>query len=611
MVTQKLDYEPGDNNQFHDIECITATRDTWNNCDGGVHVQPSWYDSANVSDNYTYDECVKNNQDYVHLDAAVVAEVKVPVTEIISSDDEDDDVNIIIGKHGVGDDSYQDFIDSYLDKDSALNNEIKILVSEIVHRNINMRNYQENTVTIFAQQTPIPIPIDTAISPQLSAHVWGLEHNYKKFNIRHSESFNKLVNNYMKPVNRTSNHSDFGKTIAFFSAVYENLSKSTTTLTNRGQNKINLPRFQKNTNGASVESAMSVEHTDADLEEGEISGNESQWKQLINKNLFFKDFSVIILHDGEFIDAAIHGKYSSISEVLKKYDPTVIYCMGNERDPINAFVNYKYQPFYSVLRSRIRYVTGSLFRSNSTLMFCPQNAKFCSFCRCIDTILTHYININITNIIPLEFSEKNINKYPKINRPKRTSPYYRLGGMSDNYRERAIRRNASEPYKPSQYDETYVRDVRHGTYPKIPRYRQNSKQLISHLHNEPRYTEILSNTNQFYARPPEPLLSNIIDEYQHPRHIPYKILHSGYRMQLRPRNSTDRLKRTITVKQAYKNNLNYDGYRYKRRRKTRRQLFARVSCRTEISVEITRLKLAVTFATPDIWTIPRQWRNIK
>jgi len=564
MVTQKLDYEPGDDNQFNDIECITTTPD---NADGGVHVQPSWYDDANVSDYYTYDQCVTNHQDSLHLDVAVMADVEVPVTEIISSDDEDDDVNIIIGKHGMGDDTYQDFIDSHLDKESALNNEIKILVSEIVHRNINMRNNQENTVTIFAQQTPIPIPIDTVISPQLSTHVWGLEHNYKKFNIRHSESFNKLVNNYMKPVNRTSNHSDFGKTIAFFSAVYENLSKSTTTLTNRGQNKTNLPRFQKNTNGASVESAMSVEHTDADLEEGEIPGNRSQGKRLINKNLFFKDFSVIILHDGEFIDAAIHGKYSSISEVLKKYDPTVIYCMGNERDPINAFVNYKYQPFYSALRSRIRYVTGSLFRSNSTLMFCPQNAKFCSFCRCIDTILTHYININITNIIPLEFSEKNINKYPKINRPNCTSAFDRLGGMSDNCRkhhEPVIRRNTSE-HKPSQYDDKYVRDVQRGTYPKIPRFRKNSKQLMSHLNNEPRYTEILSNTNQFYCHPPEPLLSNIIDELQHPKRIPYKILHSGYRMKLSPRNSTDRLKRTITAKQAYKNNLNYDGYRYKRR----------------------------------------------
>jgi len=515
MATQELDFEPFDDSRFSDIECITNIPDTGNNC------------------------------------------------EIISSDDDEaGDVNIIIGKHGMGDDSYQDCIDSRLDKDSALNNEIKILVSEIVHRNINIRNNQENTVMIFAQQTPIPMPMDTVISPQLTAHVWGLEHNYKKFNIRHSESFNRLVKNYMKPVNRTPTHPDFGKTIAFFSAVYENLSKSTTTLTNRCQN--NVQRFRKNTNGASVESALSVEHADADLEEGEISENKSQWQQIINKNLFFKDFSVIILHDGEFIDAAIHGKYSSISEVLKKYNPTIIYCMGNERDPINAFVNYKYQPFYSALRSRIRYVTGTLFRSSSTLMFCPQNANFCSFCRCIDTILTHYININITNIIPLEFSERNINKYPKTNRTNRISAHARLGGIAGKYPKHQERWNLSERRKPNQHDDTYGPDVQRDTCSKIPRFRQNSKRLLSNLHDEPHYTDQINNTYQFYARPTAPLLSNIIDELQLPKRIPYKIIHSNYRMKLNQRNSTDRFKRTITPKQAYTNNLNHDGYRYKR-----------------------------------------------
>jgi len=90
LVTQELDYEPGDeNHQFNDIECVINTRDARNddNGDGGVHVKPSWYDDVNVSDNDNRltDQCVTNDQDFLHLN------VDVTTDDVGDGDDDDDD----------------------------------------------------------------------------------------------------------------------------------------------------------------------------------------------------------------------------------------------------------------------------------------------------------------------------------------------------------------------------------------------------------------------------------------------------------------------------------------------------------------------------------------
>ncbi|MGI4816401.1 MAG: hypothetical protein ACRYE7_00175 [Janthinobacterium lividum] len=580
MATQVLDYEPENDVLLSDIESVVMTTpDTRDRRVDSVDVQPSWYDrdDTNVLENRgrPAEQCVLNNRDgnAQRIDVGVTSNATVPEMEIIDSDseeydddDDDDSVNIIIAKHGMDDSAYHDFIDSSVDHDSALNNEIKTLVSDIVHRNINVQNNQENTVTIFAQQTPIPIPMDTVISPLLAAHVWGLERNYQKFIMRHHESFNKLIVNYMKPTSQTLNQPDFGTTVAFFSAVYENLSKTTTTITNN--KNTGLQKFENNTNNnASAKFELLAEYGNGGPEEGEISENMPQWKQFTKQNLFFKDFSVIIIRNGEFIDAAIHGKYGSVTAVLKKYDPKIIYCIGNERDPIDAFINYKYQPFYSALKSRVRYITGSLFRSNSTLMFCPNNAKYCSFCRCVDTILTHYITVNINKIIPIAFSENNFNGYNKKYRHKYTSVYDRLGGKSDGYlkyQEPGIQRIVvSEHRKPDQCDNTNFRNVRGGAYPKPRMSRQNFKHsTISRLRrrDEPRYKRIVLDASQLYTRPPAARLSDMIDDAQHPTRMPYNILHSRHRMRLGPRVTADRLNRTITEKHTRKNNYNYNGY---------------------------------------------------
>lgn len=279
-------------------------------------------------------------------------------------DGEDDGINIIINNNLMSD-NYNSYVNDVIQEDLELNIEIKKLINE----SVKQRGYYDRAVvTLYAQDTTIPISTDTVISSRLVNHVWGTEYPYKQFDLKNSECFNAMLQKYRCAMNELSLDGD--DYVAFFATIYENM--------------------QKNNNGV----------------DQRTSSTNTALMQNRCKNLhFFKKFAIIVLRHGKFVDAAIHGRYSNITDVLKKYKPTRVYCSGSEHDTIDAFLKFKYQPFYNELSGRVRYIGTTLIRNQTSVMFCSQNLRFCAFCRAIDTILTYYTNLQQQRLIPTIISD--------------------------------------------------------------------------------------------------------------------------------------------------------------------------------------------------------------
>lgn len=279
-------------------------------------------------------------------------------------DEEEDGINIIINNNLMSD-NYNLYVNDVIQEDLELNIEIKKLINE----SVKQRGYYDRAVvTLYAQDTTIPISTDTVISSRLVNHVWGTEYPYKQFDLKNFECFNVMLQKYRCAMNELSLDGD--DYVAFFATIYENM--------------------QKNNNGI----------------DQRTSSNTTLVQNRCKNLHFFKKFAIIVLRHGKFVDAAIHGRYSNITDVLKKYQPTRVYCSGSEHDTIDAFLKFKYQPFYNELNGRIRYIGTALIRNQTSVMFCSQNLRFCAFCRAIDTILTYYTNLQQQRLIPAIISDK-------------------------------------------------------------------------------------------------------------------------------------------------------------------------------------------------------------
>lgn len=283
-------------------------------------------------------------------------------------DDDDDGINIIIQNNSMSD-NYDQYMNDIIHEDLELNVEIKKLINENAQQHQQLNYSDRPVITLYAQETTIPISVDTVISSRLSDHVWGTEHPYKQFVLKNKDCFNVMLRKYHHAMNESNELSDGDEYVAFFATIYENMQKNNSIMDQRA-----------------VMTSSSIQNRFKNLH-------------------FFNKFAVIVLRQGKFVDAAVHGHYSSITHVLKRYNPTRIYCVGSELDTIDAFLKFKHQPFYGELGgTRVRYIGRSLIHNRTSVMFCPLNLRFCAFCRAIDTILTYYTNLRQHRLIPTVIS---------------------------------------------------------------------------------------------------------------------------------------------------------------------------------------------------------------
>lgn len=209
-----------------------------------------------------------------------------------------------------------------------------------------------NKIVIVAENIPIPISANTELSTRLREHIWGVEtYNYKPFELRQRDLFNTVIREMVKD----KKYPDYGEYVAFFAAIYNKFSSTTP----QNRHKHNTANRQSTSTGP---------------------------KPL----LFYHEFTLMILRNGEFVDAAIHSMHNSVNGLIEKYKPTKIFCIGHEGDPLSDFINYKWQPFHATLRDRITYIGDRFTNTPNKIVFCSRNSIYCSFCRCVDTIFSYY-----------------------------------------------------------------------------------------------------------------------------------------------------------------------------------------------------------------------------
>lgn len=315
-------------------------------------------------------QCIENNK----------SDMCASTTESTDDDDTDDDeeddgVNIIIENNSMSV-NYDQYMNGVIQEDFELNVEIK----KLINNNAQQRGYFDKpAITLYVQESTIPISVDTVISSRLADHVWGTENQYKQFVLKNQDCFDLMLQKYSHAMNNSNEFSDGDEYVAFFATIYENMQKNNGIMDYR-------------------------------------NGSSSSTKNRFNNLHFFNKFAIIVLRHGKFVDAAVHGHYSSVTHVLKKYKPTRIYCAGNEHDTIDAFLKFKHQPFYGELATKIRYIGRVLIHNRTSVMFCPLNLRFCAFCRVIDTILTYYTNLQQNRFIPAVLSNAHQHEHRRKNR---------------------------------------------------------------------------------------------------------------------------------------------------------------------------------------------------
>lgn len=411
-------------------------------------------------------------------------------TNIMTDDsDDDDDVNIIIQQSRVNA-SYTSYMDELVKEDLELNVEIKSLFAKSLHD--RTLNNNKPIVTLFVQDTVIPIDVDCVISSRLSTLVWGTELPYKKYELKNVDCFDDMLLKYKNTMMRNDDAcEDSDKFIAFFATIYENMQKNGHYFADQRS----VQREQRRANSGVVDDSN---HNNNCL------GTRSK------KLHFFHKFAVIVLKNGHFVDAAIHGFRSSVTAVIKKYKPERIYCIGGTADTIDAFLKFKHQPFYSELYNNVRYIGNKLIRNQTSIMFCPVNMKFCAFCRATDTILTYFTNLRQHRTLPVDDAVLKI--------PRHRSCCRKTLSLSRPQTERSKDDRADVIDKIDSSSGDDDDESNRGRNKQSDDRRRNHDQRHHHRRRQ-------------QQRPQRfPRLSTLVDEFKIPTKLPYRVLNSRPQM---------------------------------------------------------------------------------
>lgn len=296
-------------------------------------------------------------------------------------DDEDDGINIVIGETQLSKMEHFQFHDYNIMK--SLTNDVETTeeLKQLMEKSLNANSANVIPITIIYDEIIIPI-LDHSqpISDHLRCLVWKNEVSYRRYFMKNNSLFEKLIETIA-----ANNKTNIGEYVAFFAAKYQKMKRD-------------IWKTNHNNN----------HYTNGDFNQQD---NNSMYKNLY----FYNEFSIIVLKDGKFVDAAIHGLYSSINSVINKYKPKKIYCYGTENSAIGAFIRYPYQPFYESLHTRVQFVAGRMQNEMAKIMFCHQNKMFCAFCRCIDTIITYYKQLKLQDLMPIK-----VNTFKPLNTPDKS-----------------------------------------------------------------------------------------------------------------------------------------------------------------------------------------------
>ena len=229
------------------------------------------------------------------------------------------------------------------------------------------------------------IPYYYYISPKLTNLLWKPECQYESYKHEYLKDFNCILS---KISNSSSNNEKTNSAfVGFFSAKYQT--------TNYKFNNCSNIVFEKKNNN---------------------NNNNNLIKPYI-----YTDFTLCVLKDNKIIDVAIHGFKNSISSLIDKYNLKIIYCNGKINDSLCMFLNYKYQPFYEIMKNKIKFINLSKFefymetKFINQFLYCERNDKFCSFCKNLNFILTFY-DRNCNNFNFIEQQQQNLFHNKQINR---------------------------------------------------------------------------------------------------------------------------------------------------------------------------------------------------
>ncbi|XP_025205859.1 uncharacterized protein LOC112602137 isoform X2 [Melanaphis sacchari] len=332
-----------------------------------------------------------------------------------SSDDDTNSVNVIINDWRPPEHELDDLLDAndFHDEKEFINLPTQE-VNQLVLKNIEKTrsNSPRRYILIYVNGITIPVAVEnTKLSAAIQYNIWYppkcTRTDYKMIAV---DSFNKkMMNMYSQFVENTNRKCDDGcrngEYVGYFAAMYDNAVNGNISSSNH---------LSKDPNGCGDCMEICVENEFYNPSDSRVEkiGQSSKYKD--SKLYFFKEFSLIIMKNGQFVNASIHGLVNSIEDLLDRYNVKTVYVNCDPGTSLDTFLSYKHQPFYRALHSRkLVYLIGYLKYNIGTLPYCSRNNAYCSFCRCINTITKHYKieNINIKNarmiLEKFQFSQRN------------------------------------------------------------------------------------------------------------------------------------------------------------------------------------------------------------
>lgn len=269
-----------------------------------------------------------------------------------------------------------------------LKNEIQGLVAASVHASYR------RAVTLLVDNKLVVVPDHVPLSDQLSARIWPPDKLYCESKLPYLELFNSML---------IPNAKRRGDTYAVFSVKY-----------NRARCALQRPTSTETRSAKLAESvAHGMHHSTQSLDVSlfdDRRGDDTADDDVNNVSALyhFCDFAAIVVTDNKVVDYAVHGVRSSIIRMLDAHRPRRVYYNARVGDPLDVFVNYRYQPFYAALQGISRPVKMNRNRANfNTIAFCERTDVFCALCCCLRDLKVFANDADVPNTVrvprPIKF----------------------------------------------------------------------------------------------------------------------------------------------------------------------------------------------------------------
>lgn len=225
-------------------------------------------------------------------------------------------------------------------------------VHKLMAKSVSQSGYKSIAV-IYEKTTMILIPHDYDISSELASLFWKKALHYEQqtlpfVNIFYDSLIKAREEGLLERDYPTG--IDKSEVIAVFAAKYDP----------------NLKNFNKNTS----------------VMQNRFSFNKQKKKRCDTGLYQYCDFAVLIVQNGTILDYAVHGYVSSINGAIQKHQPKKILYNADLNDPLDVFMKYKHQPFFSATNGKL--CPTKIQRMDFvTTPFCKRFDTCCALCNAL------------------------------------------------------------------------------------------------------------------------------------------------------------------------------------------------------------------------------------